>query len=180
MTGPSTHASLAVPVGERDRAQGPVDAPVTLVEYGDYECPYTRRSVAVIRGLRRRLGDDLRFVFRNFPLTQIHPHAQARAEAAEAAGAQGRFWEMFDYLFDHQKMLGDDLSGAASEVGLDVARFAEDLQQHTHAARVREDYRGGVESGVRGTPTFFINGVRYDGSHDLQSLLGAIEGTRGP
>ena len=167
---------LAPPVGERDRVRGAADAPLTLVEYGDYDCPYTVRAHAVVRGLRRRLGDRLRFVFRAFPLTRIHAHAQAAAEAAEAAAAQGRFWEMHDRLFEVRRRLEDaDLRGYAEEVGLDVRRFRREMEEHAHADRVREDLRSGLRSGVRGTPTFFINGIRHDGPNDFESLLAALE-----
>jgi protein-disulfide isomerase len=167
---------LVPPVGETDRVRGPQDAPVTLVEFGDYDCPYTVRAHAVVRGLRRRLGDGLCFVFRAFPLTRIHAHAQAAAEAAEAAAAQGRFWEMHDRLFEAHRRLEDaDLKRYAGEVGLDGERFERETEEHAHAGRVREDLRSGLRSGVRGTPTFFINGVRHDGSHDFETLLAALE-----
>jgi protein-disulfide isomerase len=167
---------LVPPVGERNRVRGPQDAPVTLVEFGDYDCPYTVRAHAVVGGLRRRLGDRLRFVFRAFPLTRIHAHAQAAAEAAEAAAAQGRFWEMHDRLFEaHRRLEKADLKRYAGEVGLDVERFERETEEHAHAGRVREDLRSGLRSGVRGTPTFFINGVRHDGSHNFEALLAALE-----
>jgi protein-disulfide isomerase len=167
---------LVPPVGERDRVRGVADAPLTLVEYGDYDCPYTVRAHAVVRGLRRRLGDRLRFVFRAFPLTRIHAHAQAAAEAAEAAAAQGHFWEMHDRLFEAHRRLEDaDLRGYAEEIGLDVGRFRKETEEHAHAGRVREDLRSGLRSGVRGTPTFYINGIRHDGPNDFESLLAALE-----
>jgi protein-disulfide isomerase len=163
-------------VGDRDRVRGAADAPLTLVEYGDYDCPYTVRAHAVVRGLRQRLGNRLRFVFRVFPLTRIHVHAQAAAEAAEAAAAQGQFWEMHDRLFDAHRRLEDaDLRAYAEEVGLDVARFRREMEEHAHAGRVREDLRSGLRSGVRGTPTFFINGIRHDAPNDFETLLAALE-----
>ena len=172
----SSAVELDPPVGERDRVRGAPDAPLTLVEYGDYDCPYTVRAHAVVRGLRRRLGDRLRFVFRAFPLTRIHAHAQAAAEAAEAAAAQGRFWEMHDRLFEARRKLEDaDLRGYAEEIGLDVERFWRETEEHDHAGRVREDLRSGLRSGVRGTPTFFINGIRHDGPNDFETLLAALE-----
>ncbi len=126
--------------------------------------------------MQRRLGDRLRFVFRNFPLTQVHPHAEHAAEAAEAAAAQGKFWAMHDTLFEHQRHLDDDhLLRYARDLGLDTGAFAEQLAAHAFAARVREDFMSGVRSGVNGTPTFFINGARHDASYDLDTLLGAIE-----
>ena len=171
-----TIARLAVPVSERDHTQGPATASVTLVEYGDYECPYCGQAYPIVKELQRRLGDRLRFVFRNFPLTNAHPHAAHAAEAAEAAAAQGKFWEMHDYLYEHQRALDDPhLLQAAERLSLDVARFRQDMEAHTHVARIREDFMGGVRSDVNGTPTFFVNGVRHDESYDLQTLLAALE-----
>jgi protein-disulfide isomerase len=160
-----SNADLKPPVGESDHVAGPGDAPVTLVEYGDYECPHCGRAHPVVKRVQRELGSQLRFVFRHFPLAEAHPHAQLAAQAAEAAGAQGKFWEMHDMLFEHQDALeGDDIVGYAESVGLDVARFARDIEAGTYAKRVRDDFRSGVRSGVNGTPTFFVNGARYDGS----------------
>jgi protein-disulfide isomerase len=176
MTGDSGTAKLAPPVSERDHIQGPGTAAVTLVEYGDYECPFCGQAYPIVKEIQRRLGDQLRFVFRNFPLTQSHPHAEHAAEAAEAAGAQDRFWEMHDYLFEHQRALDDaHLLEYAAALDLDQARFKHDLTAHTFADRVREDFRSGVRSGVNGTPTFFINGTRHDDSYDLETLLAALE-----
>jgi protein-disulfide isomerase len=176
MTGDSGTAKLAPPVSERDHIQGPGTAAVTLVEYGDYECPFCGQAYPIVKEIQRRLGDQLRFVFRNFPLTQSHPHAEHAAEAAEAAGAQDRFWEMHDYLFEHQRALDDAyLLEYAAALNLDQARFKHDLTVHTFADRVREDFRSGVRSGVNGTPTFFINGTRHDDSYDLETLLAALE-----
>jgi protein-disulfide isomerase len=169
-------AHLSLPVGDRDHAQGPAHAPVTLVEYGDYECPSCGRADSIVKQIQQRLGDRLRFVFRNFPLAQIHPHAQQAAEAAEIAGDQGRFWEMHDYLFAHQRALGGSrLREYAEAVGLDVEQFAQALETHRTEGRVREDFQSGVRSGVNGTPTFFINGVRHDDSYDLNVLLAALD-----
>ena len=166
---------LSLPVGERDHAQGPADAPVTLVEYGDYECPHCGRAYPVVKEVQARLGSRLRFVFRNFPLSESHPHAQHAAEAAEAAGAHGRFWEMHDALFEHQRALDDrHLVEYAAAVGVDRAAFEEALRAHTHKARVREDFSSGVRSGVNGTPTFFINGIRFDDSWDPDTLTDAL------
>jgi protein-disulfide isomerase len=173
---PAATARLADPVSERDHAVGPRDAPVTLVEYGDYECPHCGAAHPVVNTLRRTLGPRLRFVYRHFPLATIHPHAPLAAEAAEAAGAQGEFWPMHDMIFEHQQALEpQDLAAYADALGLDTARFARELASHAHAGRVREHFSGGVRSGVNGTPTFFINGLRHDGSYALESLLGAIE-----
>ena len=169
-------ARLVVPVGESDHAQGPEDAPVTLVEYGDYECPSCGEAYPIVKEIQARLGRQLRFVFRNFPLAAPHPHAERAAEAAETAGAQGQFWAMHDVLFENQDALDDeDLVQAAAALGLDEPRFEKELAGRVYAGRVREDFLGGVRSGVNGTPTFFINGVRHDGPFDLGTLLGAIE-----
>jgi protein-disulfide isomerase len=166
---------LTVPVTDRDHVIGPATAPVTLVEYGDYECPFCGAAHPVTKQLVRLLGDDLRFAFRHFPLTQIHPLAALAAEAAEAAGAQGRFWEMHDLLFENQPRLArQDLLGYARLLGLDVDRFALELERHVHRPRVREDFLSGVRSGVNGTPTFFVNGVRHNGGWDLESMLATI------
>jgi protein-disulfide isomerase len=167
---------LTLPVGERDHAQGLADAPVTLVEYGDYECPYCGQAYPVVKEVQARFGDRLRFVFRNFPIANAHPHAEHAAEAAEAAAAQGKFWEMHDRLFEHQRQLGDgDLVDHARALGLDAGRFAEDLAEHRLAERVREDFMSGVRSGVNGTPTFFVNGRRHDRAWDAEGLGKAIE-----
>lgn len=148
---------LTPPVGERARARGPAEAPVTLVEFGDYDCPYTVRAYSVVRGLRRRLGDRMRFVFRAFPLTQLHEHAQSAAEAAEAAAAQGKFWEMHDRLFEaHRQLEDEDLRRYVAEVGLGAQRFDRETAGHAHAGRVREELESGLTSGVPGTPAFFI------------------------
>jgi protein-disulfide isomerase len=167
---------LTVPVNENDHILGPATAPVTMVEYGDYECPYCGQAHHVVKQLHELLGRQLRFVFRHFPLAMVHPHAQHAAEAAEAAGAQGKFWEMHYVLFEHQQALeDDDLVQYAAALGLDVYRFTNELARHIHAHRVREHFMSGVRSGVNGTPTFFINGVRHNGSYDFETLLSAIE-----
>jgi protein-disulfide isomerase len=168
---------LTLPVSEeRDHVQGPADARVTLVEYGDYECPYCGAAYPIIKEVQARMGDRLRFVFRNFPISTAHPHAEQAAEAAEAAASQGPFWEMHDLLYENQKRLRDeDLRRYAEQLGLDVERFDRDLAEHVHAARVHEDFMSGVRSGVNGTPTFYINGARYDDSYDVETLLAALE-----
>ena len=166
---------LTPAVGERDHVQGPATAPVTLVEYGDYECPYCLAAVPIVGDLRELLGDQLRFVFRHFPLTGSHPHAQRAAEAAEAAGVQGRFYEMHLVLFEHQDALeDDDLSAYAADLGLDTARFKREFDAHAHASRVREDVQSGLGSGVTGTPRFYLDGVRYDGLVSVRGLLSTI------
>jgi protein-disulfide isomerase len=167
---------LVVPVSEQDHSQGPATAAVTLVQYGDYECPYTRQSTHVVQALQQQLGDQLRFVFRNFPLTEIHPHALHAALAAEAAAAQGKFWEMHDSIFHHQHTLTDaDLSRFAEVVGLDMQQYARDMTDQRTLARIEEDVEGGERSGVQGTPTFFINGVLYLGSWQQEDLLAALQ-----
>ena len=167
---------LAVPVSEQDHSQGPAAAAITLVQYGDYECPYTRLSTHVVRAMQQQLGNRLRFVFRNFPLTEIHPHALHAAFAAEAAAAQGKFWEMHDYIFHHQHTLEDsDLEQFALAIGLDMQQFAHDIAERPYISRIEEDLQSGLRSGVRGTPTFFINDVLYPGSWEHDALLTALE-----
>ena len=175
MSADRDQARLSPPVTDRDHAQGSAQAAVTLVEYGDYECPHCGRAHPIVKEVQRRLGPTLRFVFRNFPLAEMHPHAQHAAEAAEAAGGQARFWEMHDALFEHQRSLDDrHLVQYAQALGLDLQRFEQDLTSHTYAGRVREDFRSGVKSGVNGTPTFFINGVRHDDAWDIETLTEAL------
>jgi protein-disulfide isomerase len=169
-------AELTVPVSvDRDHIQGPAEAPLTLVEYGDYECPYCGAAYPIVKEVQSRLGDRLRFVFRNFPITTSHPHAERAAEAAEAAASQGKFWEMHDLLYENQKRLEDpDLHRYAEQLGLDVQAFDDDLASGALTGRVREDFMSGVRSGVNGTPTFYINGLRYDGDYELENLLAAL------
>ena len=167
---------LTVPVGPRDHILGAADAPVILLEYGDFQCPYCGAAHPEVERVRRRMGNRLGFVYRHFPLTSLHSRAQPAAEAAEAAGAQERFWDMHDILFERQDALEDeDLLTYAEEIGLHLQRFASDLVNGTHAPKVRQDFMSGVRSGVNGTPTFFINGLRYNGSADARSLLAAME-----
>jgi protein-disulfide isomerase len=170
---------LVLRVSERDHIRGPADAPITLLEYGDYECPYCGAAHPVVEEVRRIMGVRLRFVYRHFPLTNVHPHAESAAEAAEAAGAQERFWPMHDLLFERQDALDvDDLVERAEILGLDVARFVRGLGEGAYRARVREDFISGVRSGVNGTPSFYVNDVRHDGAPDLQSLLWSIQHAR--
>jgi protein-disulfide isomerase len=155
---------LVVPVNERDHIAGRRDAPVLLVEYGDFECPHCGRAYPVVEAARRQLGNEIGFVYRHFPLPEAHPHAVLAAEAAEAAGAQRKFWPMHHMLFEHQDALDqDDILDYADALDLDLTRFSRELADGTYAPKVREDFRTGVRSGVNGTPTFFINGVRFDG-----------------
>ena len=157
---------LTFPVGPNDHIQGPETAPITLVEYGDFECPHSKRAVSIVRELQRELGDRIRFVFRHFPLIK-HPHAERASEAAEAAAAQGKFWEMYETLFENQYALeADDLAGYAKALGLDADRFKQELKRHTHLPRVKEDVRSGVESAATGTPEFFVNGVIHTGDYN--------------
>ena len=167
--------SLSIPVDGDDHVQGTADAHVTLVEYGDYQCPGCGAAYPMVKAILNRLGTKLRFAFRNMPLSEIHPFAEMAAEAAEAAGAQGKFWEMHDGLYEHQAELGSELMSAlAKRLHLDVPRFEQDLVSRKFRDHVKRDFMGGVRSGVNGTPTFFIDGARYDGILDEQSLETAL------
>jgi len=168
-------SQITLPNAKRDHVQGRIDAPIALVEYGDYQCPYCGQAYPVIKTVQERLGDRLCFVFRNFPLVNSHPHAQHAAEAAEAAGAQGKFWEMHDVLFENQEALEDEaLAQYAEALGLDARRLMSEVLDGAHAARVREDFRSGARGGVNGTPTFFINGVRYEGAPEAEAMVAAL------
>jgi protein-disulfide isomerase len=159
----------------RDPIRGPAEAPITVVEYGDYECPFCAAVTGVADELRARFGNDIRYVFRQLPLTDLHPHAELAARAAVAAQAQGRFWDMHDTLFAHADRLEyEDLAGYAADLGLDLERFLRDLEADHTAARVREDIAGAEASGARGTPTFFINDVRHTGPHDAETMTRAL------
>jgi protein-disulfide isomerase len=164
---------------ERDHIRGSADAPVTLVEYGDYECPYCGRAEPVVRELLEDFGDDLRYVWRHLPLSDVHPNAQNAAEAAEAAAAQGAFWEMHDKLITHQDQLGaPDPERHAEELGLDVERFRDEMRRRVYAPRVAEDVASADESGVAGTPGFFINGRRHRGAYDVETLTSLVRAAR--
>jgi Na+/H+ antiporter NhaA len=164
---------------ERDHVRGSDEAPVTLLEYGDYECPYCGQAEDVIRELLDSFGDDLRYAWRHLPLNDVHPHAQMAAEAAEAAAAQGAFWEMHDKLIEHQDELRpSDLKRYAEELGLDVERFTDELRRREHAPRVAEDVATADSSGVAGTPSFFINGRRHQGAYDVTTLTDAVRRAR--
>ena len=157
--------SVVRDVAETDHVRGSADAPVTLIEYGDFECPHCGAAFPIVHDVIDRMGTDLRFVFRHFPIQESHPHAMHAAQAAEAAGAQGKFWEMHDQLFTHQHALADeDLVGYAGAIGIDGERVRKELEAGTYENKVRADFMGGVRSGVNGTPTFFINGTRFDGN----------------
>lgn len=167
--------TLTVPINKRDHLRGSPDAPVMLVEYGDFECPYCGAAYPVLKQLEKEMPDTLAVVFRQFPLVNVHPHAELAAEAAEAAGAHGRFWKMHDMLFEHQDALAPaDLMTYALALHLDLKRFASDLSGHVFLPKVVDDMKGGLQSGVTGTPSFFINGVFHVGGHDKASLRAAI------
>jgi protein-disulfide isomerase len=164
---------------ERDHVRGPADAPVTLVEYGDFECPYCGQAEQVVRELLSSFGDDVRYVWRHLPLTDVHPNAQLAAEASEAAAAQGKFWEMHDILLDHQgELRPSHLATYAKQLGLDGDRMADELRRREYAGRVSEDVAGADESGVSGTPTFFVNGRRHYGAYDIATLTDAVTAAR--
>ena len=172
-----THAALRLsePVSARDHIRGPRSAAVSLVEYGDFECPYCRAAEPIVAGLIEALGDQLSVTFRHFPMSALHPHAQHAAEVAEAAAAQGKFWEMHDRLFAGQDALDDtSLVKYAEELSLDAERVRRELASHLYARRVGDDHESGLKSGVSGTPTFYLDGTRYDGSVALPKMLAAI------
>ena len=167
---------MSVPAEARDHTWGPADAAVTLVEYGDFECWYCGAAYEILKQVRLRLPGKFRFVFRNFPLTDVHPRAELAAEAAEAVGAQGEYWGMHGWLFEHQRSLEmPQLVQAAADFGADVTRFRRDMGDHAFAGRVLEDFKTGQASGVTATPTFFINGIRHEGSYKPEHLIAAIE-----
>ncbi|MGZ4331459.1 MAG: Na+/H+ antiporter NhaA, partial [Solirubrobacteraceae bacterium] len=167
------------PDPERDHIRGPDDAPVTLLEYGDFQCPYCGQAEGVIRELLSAHGDDVRYVWRHLPLNDVHPRAQMAAEASEAAAAQGKFWEMYDVLLSHQdELTPQDLTRHARELGLDVEKFVEELRGREYAPRVSEDVASADESGVTGTPTFFINGRRHYGVYDIDTLTEAVRAAK--
>ena len=167
-------STLVLPVGPNDHTMGPDDAAVTLVEYGDFECPHCGRAYPLVKDVVRSLGDELRFAYRHFPLSRVHPHADHAAQMAEAAGEHDKFWQMHDMLFEHQDALEDeDLIAYAAALGVDPSWSGTALRRAQFAEKVREDFTSGVRSGVNGTPTFFINGTRYDGPWDglLETLV---------
>jgi protein-disulfide isomerase len=167
--------TLSVAVGKSDHAQGPENAPITLVEFGDYQCPYCADVHSMIQSIIKTMGANLRFVFRHMPLNEVHPFAQYAAEAAEAAGAQGKFWEMHDAIYDHQSDLGSDLlHRLALMLNLDIPRFEAELEARRYRPRVKRDFMGGMRSGVAATPTFFINGDRYDGIIGERAMIAAL------
>ena len=175
-------ASIAIPAGKftrpmagRDHIRGAADAPLLLLEYGDYECPYCGDAYPIVKAVQERLGDRLCFAYRNFPLADAHPHAEHAAEAAEAAGVQGKFWEMHDLLFENQEALEDEaLAEYADRLGLDAKRLMREVVGAGHRDRVREDIRSGARAGVNGTPSFFVNGIPYEDDPDVDSLVAAL------
>lgn len=173
---PTVSATLVPPVGPRDHVQGPATAAVTLVEYGDCQCPYCHDARPIVKELQKHFGEQLRFVFRHFPLGKMHAFAERAAEAAEAASSQGKFWEMLDYLYDHQESLdATGVAQAATVLRLDRVKFSREVAEKVHAARVRKDIESGIRSGVSGTPTLFINGMRNDDDNDVRTLKVKIE-----
>jgi protein-disulfide isomerase len=176
MMNPSARHMLTVPINRRDHIRGSLDAPLQLVEYGDYQCPFCGMAYPVVQEVERALSDRLCFAYRHFPIVSAHPHALRAAEAAESAGEQGRFWDMHQQLFEHQDALDDDmLVNHAVQIGLDRQRFVEDLDSHRFIPRIREDLSSGARSGVNGTPTFFVNGLRYEGVPQVQSLIEGLQ-----
>jgi protein-disulfide isomerase len=167
-------SKLSIPVGQQDHSQGRLDAPVTLVEYGDYECRYCGEAYPVMKAVQEIMGDKLRFVFRNFPITELHPHALRAAQLAEAAAGAGQFWLAHDMLYAHQNALMDiDLMRYGSAVGVSAIALREAFDGRFDQ-KIESDFMGGVRSGVTGTPTLFINGTRYDGPRDVDSLVEAL------
>ena len=170
-------SKLGLPVAKRDHVQGPIDAAMSLLEYGDYQCPYCGEAYPILKAVQKRLGDKLCFAFRNFPLVNSHPYAEHAAEAAEAAAAQGKFWQMHDLLFENQNALDDEsLAEYAATLCLDARRLITEVLAGAHAARIRDDLRSGARGGVNGTPAFFVNGLRYEGEPDVAALVAALTG----
>ncbi|BCB76203.1 DsbA family protein [Phytohabitans flavus] len=172
----STSDRLAVPVNDQDHILGPDSAPVTLVEYGDYQCPYCARAHPVVQRLMRERAAQLRYVYRHFPITDVHPYAEVAAEAAEAAGVRGQFWRIHDWLFTEQDQLTPRtlITGLAG-LGLDTDVVADEIRSHVYLAKVRADFIGGIRSDVHGTPTFFVNGIRHTEGYTLRELTAAVD-----
>jgi len=169
-------SALKIPVSSRDHIQGDPEARITLVEYGDYQCPHCGHAYPIVKRIQKHFGDDLCFVFRNFPLNEIHPFAESAAETAEFAAEFDQFWEMHDAIFENQENLGSDLLLAlAQSLGLSEPELRRALTTHQYTPRVREDFIGGARSGVNGTPSFFINGHRHDGPFEFDELSSAIQ-----
>jgi protein-disulfide isomerase len=171
---------LEIPASpERDHIEGLLKATLTLVEYGDYQCPYCGAAYPEVKKVQKELGSELRFVFRNFPLTNMHEHAMNAAETAEAASAQGKFWPMHDFLYEHQATLGDHSVALSytKKLGLDSQRFEREIAQHVYQKRIKDDFMGGVRSGVNGTPTFYVNGIRHNEDAVAKALIEALNRT---
>jgi len=168
-------ARLRLPVNEKDHMRGPKNAPIVIVEYGDYQCPHCARAFPIVEQLQKSLGDNLLFVYRHFPIAESHPDAPNAARAAEASGRQGRFWEMHSLLFENQSSLdSDSLVGYAESLDLDMKRWLLDMDSDAIEDKVEEDFKSGVRSGANGTPTFFVNGSRYDGDWSFEPFLEAV------
>jgi protein-disulfide isomerase len=175
-----TVSRLRVPVGDEDHIRGVAEAAVTLVEYGDYQCPHSGAAYLNLQEVLRQRSNVVRLVFRHFPIINVHPYAESAAETAEAAGARDRFWAMHDWLFEHQDQLDPvHLSLGVQQLGLPVDPVVEEGQSHTHLDRVRRDFVGGIRCGVNRTPTFFVNGIRHDASYALPDLLAAVDHAAG-
>jgi protein-disulfide isomerase len=169
-------AKLSIPIGAEDHRQGDLDAEISLVEYGDYQCPSCGLAYPIVKRLQKHFGKRLLFVFRNFPLTQMHPWAEPAAEAAEFAAAHGKFWEMHDLLYENQESLGDELFRIlAEDLKLPAVELENAVAEHQYQPRVRADFGGGIRSGVNGTPTFYINGQRNNGPFEFDFLKDAID-----
>ena len=167
---------LKPPVSDKDHIQGNRHAMIELVEYGDYQCPHCGHAYPIIKAIQQKFGSDLKFVFRNFPLSEVHPQARIAAIATEAANMQGRFWEMHDVIFENQKnLLGRSLTEYARRIGLDTDQFEDDLKNNVHAEKVQADFESGLRSGVNRTPSFFINGEKYDGNWEEEAFSDYLE-----
>ncbi|MBX7265856.1 thioredoxin domain-containing protein [Micromonospora sp. Llam7] len=174
-------ARLRTPVTEHDHLRGPVDAPVTLVQYGDFQCPFCGLAHANLREVLRQRSETVRLAYRHFPIANLHPYAERAAEAAEAAGRRGRFWEMHDWLYEHQDQLDPvHLTLGVEQFGLPVDEVEAEIARHAHGDRIRHDFVGAIRSGVDATPTLFVNGVRHDGDFDLATLLTAVDAAATP
>jgi protein-disulfide isomerase len=172
----SRRIDLAIPVSAVDHAIGPEHSPITVVEYGDFECPTCKQAAPAVKLVLERFGGRVRFVFRHFPVESAHPHAMHAAQAAEAAGGQGKFWQMHDLLFENQRHLKmANLRGYAERLDLDMPRFIAEMDDEIYLQRVREQMQGGTQSHVRGTPTFFINGIIQDVSFGMHALMDGVE-----
>jgi protein-disulfide isomerase len=172
--------TLTLPITERDHLLGPAEATITLLEYGDYECPTCEIAYPIVKQVLKEMGSAVRFAFRNFPVSSVHPHAAVAAQAAEAAAAQKKFWPMHDILYEHQKDLADhDITHFALLIGLEMYRFDSDISSERFVKRVTEDYESGQSSGVKKTPTFFVNGRKYVGKLDVQEMIQMLSNMTG-